>query len=195
MGDGMVLAFFTSPDAPVRCAVAISRALRGMSHLPLRMGIHSGPVDPVEDVNDQPNLAGAGVNIAQRVMSCGDAGHILLSARAADDLAQHAEWKAQLHDIGEAEVKHGVKIGVVNFFDRDVGNPTVPKKIRQSRQVRVAALRRQRIVWLLGTAAAVAALGAAFWIQSRRGQSATASASELQKSIAVLPLENLSVNK
>src|SRR5947209_7107295 len=149
-GDGMVLAFFTSPDAPVRCAVAISRALHGIAHLPLRMGIHSGPVDLVEDVNDKQNLAGAGVNVAQRVMNCGDAGHILLSARAADDLAQYAEWKTQLHDIGEAEVKHGVKIGVVNFFDRDVGNPTVPKKIRQSRQVRVAALRRQRIVWLLG---------------------------------------------
>src|SRR6476661_6238618 len=109
-GDGMVLAFFTSPDAPLRCAVAISHALHGTKQLPLRMGIHSGPVEPVEDVNDKPNLAGAGVNIAQRVMNCGDAGHILLSARAADDLAQHVEWKAQLHDIGEAEVKHGIKI-------------------------------------------------------------------------------------
>src|SRR5438105_7217285 len=86
-GDGMVLAFFTSPDAPVRCAVAISRALNGTSHLPLRMGIHSGPVDLVEDVNDKLNLAGAGVNMAQRVMDCGDAGHILLSSRAANDLA------------------------------------------------------------------------------------------------------------
>src|SRR5207302_5703568 len=91
-GDGLVLAFFTSPDAPVRCAVAISRALNGTSHLPLRMGIHSGPVDLVSDVNEQANLAGAGVNIAQRVMNCGDAGHILLSARAADYLAQHEVW-------------------------------------------------------------------------------------------------------
>ena len=138
-GDGMVLAFFTSPDAPLRCAVAISHALQGTKQLPLRMGIHSGPVDPVEDVNDKPNLAGAGVNIAQRVMNCGDAGHILLSARAADDLAQHAEWKAQLHEIGEAEVKHGIKIGVVNFFDGDVGNSTVPEKIHQLRQVQAAA--------------------------------------------------------
>src|SRR6266480_1207004 len=134
-GDGMVLAFFTSPDAPLRCAVAISRALHGVNRLPLRMGIHSGPVDPVEDVNDKPNLAGAGENIAQRVMNCGDAVHILLSSRAADDLAQHAEWKAQLHEIGEAEVKHGIKMGVVNFFDGDIGNPTLPEKIHRLRQV------------------------------------------------------------
>jgi len=194
-GDGMVLAFFTSPDAPLRCAVAITQALHGMKQLPLRMGIHSGPVDPVEDVNDKPNLAGAGVNIAQRVMSCGDAGHILLSARAADDLAQHAEWKAQLHEIGEAEVKHGIKIGVVNFFDGDVGNSTVPEKIQRLRQVQAAAVRRRTIAWSLGTITVVAAVGAAFWIQSRRGEFATASSGELQKSIAVLPLENLSEDK
>jgi TolB-like protein/Flp pilus assembly protein TadD len=194
-GDGMVLAFFTSPDAPLRCAVAISYALRDMKQLPLRMGIHSGPVDPVEDVNDKPNLAGAGVNIAQRVMSCGDAGHILLSARAADDLAQHAEWKAQLHQIGEAEVKHGIKIGVVNFFDGDVGNSTVPEKIQRLRQVQAAAVRRRTIAWSLGTITVVAAVGAAFWLQSRRGEFATASSGELQKSIAVLPLENLSEDK
>ena len=191
----MVLAFFTSPEAPLRCAVAISHALQGTKALPLRMGIHSGPVDPVEDVNDKPNLAGAGVNIAQRVMNCGDAGHILLSARAADDLAQHAEWKEQLHEIGEAEVKHGIKIGVVNFFDGDVGNPIVPEKIRRSRQVQAAATRRRTMAWSLGTIATVAAIGAAFWIQSRRGEFATASDGELQKSIAVLPLENLSEDK
>jgi TolB-like protein/Flp pilus assembly protein TadD len=194
-GDGMVLAFFTSPEAPLRCAVAISHALQGTKALPLRMGIHSGPVDPVEDVNDKPNLAGAGVNIAQRVMNCGDAGHILLSARAADDLAQHAEWKEQLHEIGEAEVKHGIKIGVVNFFDDDVGNPIVPEKIRRSRQVQAAAVRRRTIAWALGAIALVAVVAAALWIQSRRGEFATASDGELQKSIAVLPLENLSEDK
>ena len=159
------------------------------------MGIHSGPVDPVEDVNDKPNLAGAGVNIAQRVMNCGDAGHILLSARAADDLAQHAEWKAQLHEIGEAEVKHGMKIGVVNFFDGDVGNSTVPEKIRQLRRVQAAAARRRTITWSLGIMAVVAAVGAAFWIQSRRAGFGTPSGGELQKSIAVLPLENLTEDK
>src|SRR3954447_1574960 len=135
-GDGMVLAFFTSPDAPLRCAVAISRAVRGTKQLPLRMGIHSGPVDPVEDVNDKPNLAGAGVNIAQRVMNCGDAGHILLSARAADDLAQYAEWKAQLHEIGEAEVKHGVKVRVFNLYNGEVGNAQLPQKLQRQRFVR-----------------------------------------------------------
>jgi TolB-like protein/Flp pilus assembly protein TadD len=194
-GDGMVLAFFTSPDAPLRCAVAISYALRDMKQLPLRMGIHSGPVDPVEDVNDKPNLAGAGVNIAQRVMSCGDAGHILLSARAADDLAQHAEWKAQLHEIGEAEVKHGIKIGVVNFFDGDVGNSTVPEKIRRSRQVQAAAVRRRTIACSLGTITVVAALGTAFWIQAQHARFPSVSGGELQKSIAVLPLDNLSEDK
>src|SRR4051812_11140156 len=135
-GDGMVLAFFTSPDAPVRCAVAISQALRGTTHLPLRMGIHSGPVDVVEDVNDKQNLAGAGVNIAQRVMDSGDGGHILLSARAADDLAQHAEWKVQLHDIGEAEVKHGARVRVFNLYNGEVGNAQLPRKLRRQRQVR-----------------------------------------------------------
>ena len=194
-GDGMVLAFFTSPDAPLRCAVAISHALHGTKQLPLRMGIHSGPVDPVEDVNDKPNLAGAGVNIAQRVMNSGDAGHILLSARAADDLAQYAEWKAQLHEIGEAEVKHGIKIAVVNFFDNDVGNSTVPEKVRRLRQVQAAAVRRRAIAWSLGAIALVAAVGAAFWLQSRRAGFAIPSAGELQKSIAVLPLENLSEDK
>src|SRR4051794_8812511 len=194
-GDGMVLAFFTSPDAPLRCAVAISQALQGTKQLPLRMGIHSGPVDLVEDVNDKPNLAGAGVNIAQRVMNCGDAGHILLSARAADDLAQHAEWKAQLHEIGEAEVKHGVKIGVVNFFDADVGNSTVPEKIQRLRQVQAAAVRRRMIASSLGIIASLAVVGAAFWMQSRRAGLVSASGGELQKSIAVLPFENLSAEK
>src|SRR5436305_10681422 len=178
-GDGMVLAFFTSPDAPLRCAVAISRALHGRTQLPLRMGIHSGPVDPVEDVNDKPNLAGAGVNIAQRVMNCGDAGHILLSARAADDLAQHAEWKAQLHDIGEAEVKHGVKVAVVNFFGDNVGNSTLPEKIRWFRKVQIAAVRRRRIAWSLGIITLLTIIGAAFWMQWRRAMPVSAAPGEL----------------
>src|SRR5215210_2391448 len=122
-GDGMVLAFFTKPDAPARSATAISRALQGTTHLPLRMGIHSGPVELVEDVNDKPNLAGAGVNIAQRVMDCGDSGHILLSARSANDLAEHAEWKAQLHELGEVEVKHGVRVRVASLYSDGFGNP------------------------------------------------------------------------
>src|SRR5205085_2007942 len=125
-GDGMILAFFTNPDAPARCAVAISRALGDTTRLPLRMGIHSGPVELVEDVNDKPNLAGAGVNIAQRVMDCGDSGHILLSARAADDLAEHAEWKPQLHELGELQIKHGVRLRVASLYSDGVGNAALP---------------------------------------------------------------------
>ena len=107
-GDGMVLAFFTRVDAPVRCAQEISRKLREHPQLQLRMGINSGPVDEVSDVNDRPNVTGAGINIAQRVMDCGDAGHILLSKRVADDLAQYSEWQPYLHELGEVEVKHGI---------------------------------------------------------------------------------------
>src|SRR5215210_9543023 len=147
-GDGMVLAFFTKPDAPARCAVAISRALRATTHLPLRMGIHSGPVELVEDVNDKPNLAGAGVNIAQRVMDCGDSGHILLSARAADDLAEHAEWKAQLHDIGEVQIKHGARVRVASLHSDEIGNPALPQTLRRQRLVK-----RRRVVTGAATAA------------------------------------------
>jgi TolB-like protein/class 3 adenylate cyclase len=194
-GDGMVLAFFTSPDAPVRCAVAISRALRGMTHLPLRMGIHSGPVDLVEDVNDKQNLAGAGVNVAQRVMNCGDAGHILLSARAADDLAQYAEWKTLLHDIGEAEVKHGTTVRVFSLYNGEVGNAQLPQKLQRQRFVR----RRRTVV--IGTAAVILVIAAAlgFWTWQRqtklRAQAASEAAAKTAKSVAVLPFDDLSTDK
>jgi TolB-like protein len=191
-GDGMVLAFFTSPDAPVRCAVAISRALRGTSHLPLRMGIHSGPVDFVSDVNDKPNLAGAGVNIAQRVMNCGDAGHILLSARAADDLAQYGEWKSQLHDIGEVEVKHGVRVRVVSLYSDGVGNAALPQTLRRQRLVR----RRRFLVVSTVAAILVLALALGTWAWHRqanlREQAAAEAAAKREKSVAVLPFESLS---
>ena len=117
-GDGMVLAFFTTVDVPVRCALEISRKLREHPELKLRMGINSGPVDQVSDVNDQRNITGIGINMAQRVMDCGDAGHILLSRRVADDLAQYSEWQPCLHSLGEVEVKHGVRVALVNFFWR-----------------------------------------------------------------------------
>ncbi len=91
-GDGMALVFFNSPETPVRCAIEISQALKESPHIRLRMGIHSGPVNQVQDVNDRTNVAGAGINIAQRVMDCGDAGHILLSKRVAEDLAQARFW-------------------------------------------------------------------------------------------------------
>ncbi len=125
-GDGMALAFFTSPDAPVRCALEIAQALKSHPELKLRMGVDSGPVDQVPDVNDRSNVAGAGINMARRVMDCGDAGHILLSKRVAGDLGQYTKWQPRLHDLGEIEVKHGVRISLVNFVAGDVGNRSSP---------------------------------------------------------------------
>ena len=125
-GDGMALVFFNSLEAPLRCAIEISKQLKQYPQLKLRMGIHSGPVNEVRDVNDRRNVAGAGINIAQRVMDCGDTGHILVSKRAAEDLAQSRQWQAYLHDLGECEVKHGVRIHVINFYTEELGNPEFP---------------------------------------------------------------------
>src|SRR5882724_11971984 len=127
-GDGMALAFFTSPDAPVRCALQLSEAVRQSPRLQLRMGIHSGPVNQLADVNERSNIAGAGINIAQRVMNCGDAGHILLSGRVADDLGQFGRWQPQLHDLGEVEVKHGVRLDIVNLYTESVGNARLERE-------------------------------------------------------------------
>src|SRR5256884_8142578 len=128
-GDGMVLVFYTSPEAPAQCAVEISRALKEHPRLQLRTGIHSGPVRGVVDVNERANLAGAGINMAQRVMDCGDAGHILLSKHVAEDLEEYENWRPLLHDLGSCEVKHGVRLGLVNLYSDEVGNPRLPKKI------------------------------------------------------------------
>src|SRR5437763_6551311 len=128
-GDGMALVFFTNAEAPVRCAVEIAEALSGNSRLRVRMGIHTGPVSGVMDVNDRSNIAGAGINIAQRVMDLGDAGHILLSKRAAEDLIQYRQWQPYLHDIGQFEAKHGVKIDIVNYHNDEIGNAKVPQKL------------------------------------------------------------------
>jgi adenylate cyclase len=133
-GDGMALVFFNSPEAPVRCAIEISHALKEFPHIQLRMGIHSGPVNELQDVNDRANVAGAGINIAQRVMDCGDAGHILLSKRVAEDLAQARFWGPYLHDLGEYNAKHGVGIFVVNLYTDEVGNPELPAKLKQAQQ-------------------------------------------------------------
>src|SRR3954454_11545250 len=130
-GDGMVLAFFSTPEAPVRCAIEIARAVSSKRQWQLRMGIHSGPVSRVADLNEAANIAGAGINIAQRVMDCGDAGHILLSRRVAEDLEHYRQWQAQLHDLGDITVKHGVEIGIFNLYTADAGNPAVPEKIRR----------------------------------------------------------------
>src|SRR5438876_5220826 len=128
-GDGMALVFFQSPEEPVQCALELSRLLKNHPRLRLRMGVHSGPVDQVTDVNDQTNVAGIGINIAQRVMDCGDAGHILISKRVADDLAQDRLWQPHLHELGEIEVKHGVKLGIVNLYTAELGNPHAPEKL------------------------------------------------------------------
>src|SRR5216110_1873387 len=133
-GDGMALVFATTPDAPVSCALQVSKALRSPPELRVRMGIHSGPVSGITDVNDRSNVAGAGINLAQRVMDCGDAGHILLSSRIADDLAQQSRWRPSLHDLGPVEVKHGVKVEIVNFYTDEVGNPELPGKIKRAQE-------------------------------------------------------------
>src|SRR5712671_4566314 len=126
VGDGMALVFFNSHEAPAQCALEISEALKAHPELKLRMGLHSGPVSGVTDVNDRSNVAGVGINMAQRVMDCGDAGHILLSSRIADDLAQQSRWRPSLHELGPIEVKHGVKVEIVNFYTDEVGNPELP---------------------------------------------------------------------
>jgi adenylate cyclase len=159
-GDGGALVFRNNPEAPVKCAMEISKELKKHPELHVRMGIHSGPVNEITDLNAQANIAGAGINIAQRVMDCGDAGHILLSKRVADDLEQYGRWRPLLHDLGTCQVKHGVTLGLVNLYSGEVGNPEVPEKIKGG--------------------------------ETPRGKP---SAPILRKSIAVLPLENLSEDK
>jgi hypothetical protein len=129
-GDGGALVFRDSPEAPVTCALEMSKALKNHPDLRVRMGIHSGPVKEVTDLNEQANIAGAGINIAQRVMDCGDAGHILVSKRVADDLEQYGRWRPLLHDLGICEVKHGATLGIVNLYSDDAGNPETPKKFK-----------------------------------------------------------------
>ena len=187
-GDGMALVFYTSPEAPVRCAMEISRALKQHPRLHIRMGIHSGPVSSVTDVTGQTNLAGAGLNLAQRVMECGDAGHILLSKHVAEDMSEFEQWRPLLHDLGTCEVKHGVRITVVNLWSDDVGNRQAPQKFRALRK-------RTRVRWAEAAAALLlfAAIAAAFVLVLRK--SPTALLSVPDKSIAVLPFLDLSETK
>src|SRR5450755_1661685 len=137
-GDGMALVFRNDPEAPAHCALEISQALKNRPNIQLRMGVHSGPVNEVVDVNQRANVAGAGINMAQRVMDCGDAGHILLSKHVADDLEQYEHWQPHLHDLGECEVKHGVRVSVVNLYTEELGNPEVPEKFRQAKEPQTA---------------------------------------------------------
>jgi len=185
-GDGGALVFRNSQEAPVLCALEIGKALRSHPELHVRIGIHSGPVNEISDLNEQANIAGAGVNIAQRVMNCGDAGHILLSKRVADDLEQYPRWRPQLHDLGECEVKHGMRIGVVNLYTDEVGNAQPPEKFQALKK------RGTRVRWTAIAAAllALAVIVGGIAMFSRYGVRSTLTAPE--KSIAVLPFENLS---
>src|SRR5947209_3663308 len=133
-GDGMALVFHHSAEEPARCALEIAEALRKHPELPVRMGIHSGPVSEVTDVSGRSNIAGAGINMAQRVMDCGDAGHILLSQHVADDLVQYRQWAPRLHDLGDCEVKHGVRLHLFNFHGDGFGNTAIPPRVRQGTQ-------------------------------------------------------------
>src|SRR5215471_1620113 len=189
-GDGMALVFYTSVEAPVQCAVEISRVVREHPRPQLRMGVHSGPVSGVIDVTGRSNLTGGGLNIAQRVMECADAGHILLSKRVAEDLEEYEQWRPLLHDLGTCEVKHGARVAVVNLYADQVGNPQLPKKFQALEK------HRHRLRWAAMTAAllAIAVIIAGIALVSRnRARSTLAAAPE--KSIAVLPFENLSEEK
>jgi TolB-like protein/class 3 adenylate cyclase/Tfp pilus assembly protein PilF len=213
-GDGMALAFFHSPEEPVRCALEISRALQNHPTIQLRMGVHSGPVNRVRDVNDKTNIAGSGINVTQRVLDCGDAGHILLSKRVSEDLTEYRHWQPYLHDLGEYEVKHGLRLHLFNLYKDDLGNPQVPEKLKGKKRwtqtsgvgVRPVITRR----WLKYVLTAVllvsaVALAISFSVFYRRSspsvaRSASGKAADVglpiaEKSIAVLPFENRSEEK
>jgi len=184
-GDGGALVFRNSPEAPALCSMEITRALKDYPKLLVRMGIHSGPVNEITDLNEQANIAGAGINIAKRVMDCGDAGHILLSKHVAEDLEQYPQWRSLLHELGDCEVKHGVRVGLVNLYDDEIGTPEVPKKLQVLKQ-------RARTRWTaIATALALlAGIIAAVVIASKKSTSPIS-----EKSIAVLPFENRSEDK
>ncbi len=207
-GDGMALVFYNTPEAPVECALEISRAASEHPELKLRMGINGGPVSGVVDVSGRANIAGAGINIAQRVMDCGDAGHILISKHLAEDVEQYGHWKRNLHELGECEVKHGVRVSVVNLYTEDVGNPEVPHKFREARHKAAVAVQEKRgwpKTWIIAAAVAIlAALASGGLLLFRHSTSvanrattapapaASTAPSIVEKSIAVLPFENLS---
>jgi TolB-like protein/class 3 adenylate cyclase/Tfp pilus assembly protein PilF len=215
-GDGMALLFFRSPEEPAQCALEISVALKGHPHIQVRMGVHSGPVSQVTDVNDRTNIAGAGINIAQRVMDCGDAGHILLSKHLADDLAEYRHWRPHLHDLGECEVKYGLRLHLVNLYKDDLGNPHLPEKLKRGKRWKQAAVPVRPIsapawpksVLLIAIFGSAVALAVSFLTLFHRGSPTTTSVSPKapavattaasaipEKSIAVLPFENLSEEK
>ena len=213
-GDGMAVLFFHSPEEPVRCALEISKALQEFPHIQLRMGVHSGPVNQVTDVNDKMNIAGSGINVAQRVLDCGDAGHILLSGHVTEDLAEYRHWQPHLHDLGECEVKHGLRLHIFNLYKDNLGNPHVPQKLERGRRWKLTSgaavrplsvLRWPKLALIAALFVSAVALAISFSIFSRRGSPtiaqtpsegvAGAVAPIPGKSIAVLPFRNLSDEK
>jgi len=194
-GDGMALIFRDSPETPVECALEIAQELKNHPQLKLRMGIHSGPVNEVTDVNNQTNLTGAGINLAQRIMDCGDAGHILLSKHVAEDLEGYARWQRYLHYLGECEVKHGVRLSVANLYSEKIGNPQLPDKIKRARRTLAAKRRRERVL-IAASVLGLVGLGISYWLIHHRiaQQRISAFAAIPLKSIAVLPFQNLSGN-
>jgi TolB-like protein/class 3 adenylate cyclase/Tfp pilus assembly protein PilF len=194
-GDGITLVFYDSPETPAECALEISRALRKHPELQLRMGIHSGPVSGVIDATGKANVAGAGINIAQRVMDCGDAGHILLSKHVAEDLEEYPHWKPFLHELGECEAKHGAHVSVVNLYTGELGNPAMPEKLKAARVAATAARRKRAAYrWLsLGAASLLAVIGViGFLLLRYKRPFATGELAVPEKSIAVMPFENRS---
>src|SRR6266436_94007 len=211
-GDGMALLFFRNPEEPAQCALEISDALQDRPHLRLRMGIHSGPVNRVIDVNDRSNFAGAGINVAQRILDCGDAGHILLSKRVAEDLTHYRHWQPYLHDLGECEVKHGLRLHVFNLCKDNFGNPHLPDKLKRAKHWKPSAgagvrpvppPRFLRSALITAVALAVIALAFSFFVLLRKSSLGISRAVSERptlahvpdKSIAVLPFENLSDEK
>src|SRR5205823_4871599 len=196
-GDGITLVFYHSPEAPVECALEISRALKEHPELQLRMGIHSGPVSGVIDATGKANVAGAGINTAQRVMDCGDAGHILLSKHVAEDLEEYPHWQPHLHELGECEVKHGVRLSLVNLYTAELGNPAVPETLKAARVAAAARKKRAAYRWLssgvLALLAVIAMIG--FLLFRHRRPLTTVELPVPDKSIAVLPFENRSEDK
>jgi len=198
VGDGMALVFFNSPEAPVQCAIEISKKLKQYPQMKLRMGIHSGPVNEVRDVNGRPNVAGAGINIAQRVMDCGDAGHILVSKRLAEDLAHSRQWRTYLHDLGECAVKHGVPIFIVNLHTDEIGNAQLPEKLKQwqSEQAAQAAgsssVPPRKYVWIAAAALLIAVASFGLWLYFKHAEITSLVP---EKTIAVLPFQNFSPDK
>src|SRR6516225_8760014 len=203
-GDGGALVFRTTPEAPVLCAREIAKELKNRPELRVRMGIHSGPVNAITDLNEQANIAGAGINTAQRVMDCGDAGHILVSKHAAEDLEQYDQWQPYLHDLGQCEGKHGERLHAVNLYNDEIGNPALPAKcarktIPGTTSSSAAAGNRRRYRVALMAIGALIVLGAASLFLTTRTAHITGhgrpASSVSEKSIAVLPFQNLSDDK